>query len=136
VERVQWFTGCWEGEHPGGGVLEEVWLSPRGGTMLGMNRTVSGERTIDHESILLFEEHGKLIYLVHPFGKTPVQFTAIEVTETKAVFANPRHDYPQRIIYRREGLDRLIARFESPGPDGDRGIDFPMRRVDGPEARG
>jgi hypothetical protein len=30
---------------------------------------------------------------------------------TEAVFENPGHDFPQRIIYRREG-DSLIARIE------------------------
>jgi hypothetical protein len=30
----------------------------------------------------------------------------------RAVFANPEHDYPQRIIYWRDGDDSLCARIE------------------------
>ncbi|MBN1423177.1 hypothetical protein JXA88_01350 [Candidatus Fermentibacteria bacterium] len=44
------------------------------------------------------------------------------------MFANPEHDFPQRVLYRRLGAGAVAARIE-----GDRGgtamaVDFPMRR--------
>jgi len=132
VDKVRWFTGCWEGKNSGGRVFEEVWLPPRGGTMLGMSRTVTDGRTVNYESLLLFAEEGKLIYLAHPSGQEPVRFTAVEITQTKVVFVNTEHDFPQRIIYCLQGLDRLAARIEGPGPNGIRGLDFPMTRVSCP----
>ena len=44
-------------------------------------------------------------------GRAPTAFRLVEVSGQRAVFENPGHDFPQRIIYRREG-DTLHARIE------------------------
>ena len=41
IEQVGWLTGCWEMSSPQR-TIEEHWLPPRGGTMLGIGRTVQG----------------------------------------------------------------------------------------------
>jgi hypothetical protein len=51
------------------------------------------------------------------------------VSDSAVAFANPEHDFPQRILYRRVGADSLIARIEGKQGDKVRGIDFPMTRV-------
>lgn len=52
------------------------------------------------------------MYLASPKGRQPATpFKMIEMAANKVVFENPEHDFPQRIIYEREG-DTLTARIE------------------------
>ena len=57
IEQVGWLTGCWETSSPQR-TIEEHWLPPRGGTMLGMGRTVRDGRTVEYESIVIRIENG------------------------------------------------------------------------------
>jgi uncharacterized protein DUF6597 len=44
-------------------------------------------------------------------GRTPVPFRLVESGARRAVFANPEHVFPARILYGRDG-DDLLARIE------------------------
>jgi hypothetical protein len=104
-------------------------MAPRGGTMLGMSRTVRGDRTVAWETVLLREDSaGRVSYNAFPGGQPPAVFPASEVSDSHAVFANPAHDFPQRIIYRRRG-EILAARVEGQIGGTARGSDFPYRKV-------
>lgn len=129
VEQVRWFAGCWEGTLGGGRTYEEVWLPPRGRTMVGMSRTVREGRTVGHESLRIFQEQDRLVYWAHPSGQDSARFTATEVADSSVVFSNPDHDFPQRIVYRLVAPDSLHARIEGGRNGGTRTVDFPMGRV-------
>jgi hypothetical protein len=128
IGQLAWMTGCWEftaGER----TVEEQWMAPRGGTMLGMSRTLRGDRTVAWETVLLREDSaGRVSYNAFPGGQPPAVFPASEVSDSHAVFANPAHDFPQRIIYRRRG-EILAARVEGQMGGTARGSDFPYRKV-------
>jgi hypothetical protein len=123
-----WLSGCWELNQPGR-VTTEMWMPPGGGVMMGASRTVAGGAVRESERITLRVEGDRLVYVAHPSGQAEASFRATEVTDSGFVVANPAHDFPQRIIYRRRGLDSLIARIEGTVQDRTRGIDFPMKRV-------
>lgn len=40
IERVGWLQGCWEAGSPER-TVEEYWMAPRGGSMIGMSRTIA-----------------------------------------------------------------------------------------------
>lgn len=128
IEQLAWMTGCWEltaGER----IVEEQWMAPRGGSMMGMSRTVRGGRTVAWETVLLREDSaGAISYNAFPGGQAAAVFPATELSDSHAVFSNPAHDFPQRIIYRRRG-DTLAARIEGETAGGTRGSDFPYRKV-------
>lgn len=129
VEALSWLAGCWaaEGGEAGSG---ESWTAPAGGTMLGVGRTVRGGRTRAHEFVLIREtDAGGLDYVAHPSDQPPASFALVRLGEREAVFENPAHDFPQRIVYRLEGEDVLRARIEGTVDGEARAIDFPMRRV-------
>jgi len=128
IESSAWIAGCWE-RRSGQSVTEEQWMPPRGGAMLGMSRTVRDGRLVEYEFLRLFERDGRLVYHATPSRQTPTEFTSTATSDTLAVFENPAHDFPQRIIYRRQGSDSLIARIEGPGPGGTRGVDFRFARA-------
>lgn len=51
------------------------------------------------EYLRIVERHGGLVYVAQPNGSPPTEFVLAEISATRAVFENPRHDFPQRIVY-------------------------------------
>lgn len=128
IERIAWLQGCWRAESPTR-TIEEQWMPPRGRTMLGMGRTVRGDSLHDYELLMLREDAGALAYRAHPAGQPGATFLATEAGDSLVVFANPGHDFPQRVGYRRAGADSLIAWIEGERNGRTRRIEFPFRRV-------
>ena len=128
VERLAWMAGCWV-LSTGSRTVEEVWLMPAGGTMVGLARTVGASGTSFEHLVLDGRAAGTVVYRATPEGAAPTDFTATQVTDSMAVFENPLHDYPQRIIYSRRGAESLNARIEGPDEGGRVvGSDFRYRR--------
>ena len=128
VAQVGWMAGCWE-LAAGPRLIEEQWMRPRGGLMLGASRTVAGDSLREYEQVALFERGGRLVYAAAPARQAPAEFESIAVSDSLVIFENPAHDFPQRIIYRRRGADSLLARVEGMRGGQLRGSDFPYRRI-------
>ena len=128
IAKVTWLAGCWA-DVRGEKAVEEQWMAPRAGTMLGMGRTVSGQKVREFEFMWIHEEEGQLVYTARPSGQGEAAFRSIEITDTGVVFENATHDFPQRIIYRKQPDGSLIARIEGKQGEKVRGIDYPMRRA-------
>lgn len=128
IDRVAWLEGCWEARSPKR-VIEENWMAPRGGTMIGVGRTVRGDSLAEYEMTVLRAVNGALTYEAHPSGQAGTTFTARAATDSTIVFSNPTHDFPQRVGYRRVGADSLLAWIEGERNGRTRRIEFPYRRV-------
>jgi hypothetical protein len=102
IDDLAWLAGAWVGTR-GRSAIEERWSPPRGGAMLGLSRTVRGDSMRAFEYLRIVERDGGLVYIPQPGGGSPTEFVLTELgTEagaTRAVFDNPRHDYPKRIVY-------------------------------------
>ncbi|MEZ6235035.1 MAG: DUF6265 family protein [Phycisphaerales bacterium] len=61
------------------------------------------------EFLRIVERDGGLVYIAQPNGAAPTQFVLTEIDANRAVFMNPRHDFPQRIIYELGPDGRLTA---------------------------
>ncbi len=110
-EPLEWMTGRWMSEE-GGRVTEELRTAPRRGSLLGVSRTCPADRMVAFEYLRIEEGPEGVTYLASPQGRQPpTPFRLVEHGAARAVFENPDHDFPQRIIYWREG-DRLSARVE------------------------
>lgn len=123
-----WLAGCWEGEGGGGRNLE-CWTAPEGGMMLGVSKVIS-ERGTQFEFLRIASHGDGLAYLASPGGKPAVAFALVESGPGHAVFANPEHDFPQRITYRRDG-SALTARIEAQRDGQWDGFDVHWERADG-----
>lgn len=110
LQDLNWMNGYWTQQENGNSV-EELWTSPKAGIMLGINRGINANGRSSFEFIRIVESEGKIVYLASPGGQAPTPFTLTEVSEKKAVFENMENDFPQRIIYSRDG-DKLTARIE------------------------
>lgn len=130
LANMAWLKGCWqatEGAEAGSG---EQWMAAAGGTMLGMSRTVRQGTTREFEFLQIRAgEDGKLAYLAMPSGRAATAFPLLRDSATELVFENLGHDFPQRIIYRRDGEHAMQARIEGMSKGKLKGIDFPMKRV-------
>src|SRR5687767_9122872 len=53
VDTLRWLSGCWSLNVPTV-TVEEQWMSPSGGVMLGVSRTVRGGAAREHEFLRIF----------------------------------------------------------------------------------
>ena len=127
VTDVAWLSGCWELTRNDRHIVEQ-WTKPEGGTLLGMSRTVRGEKTVEYEFIVIREANGRLEYVAKPSGQPEAVFTAARVSADEVVFENPQHDFPTKISYRRQVDGGLLARIEGVRGGQNRAIEFPYQR--------
>lgn len=116
LAQIAWLAGSWRGESEGTH-QEEHWLAPDGGLMLGLHRDVSAKGRASFEYLRIEQHADGVVYQASPGGAPPTPFRLTEATATRAVFSNPEHDFPKRIIYTLSG-NSLTARIEGDGPEG------------------
>lgn len=131
IANLAWLAGTWTGEVDGE-VAEEVWMAPRGGLMLGTHRDVRGGRAVGFEFLRIAAEGDRVVYYGSPGGRPPVPFTRTESADRRVVFANPEHDFPQRILYWLDPEGRLHARIEGPPNEAEQAMEWVWTRVPGP----
>lgn len=125
---LSWLAGCWESSNKATTVNEQ-WMEPDGGVMLGMGRTVKDGRAVDWEFMRIEERGDGLAFIAKPRASPDeTAFPMIRLSATEVVFENPAHDFPQRVIYRLDG-EKLSARVEGNMNGRTRGIDFGYVRV-------
>jgi hypothetical protein len=127
ISTLAWLSGCWAGGS-GDRQVEEHWMKPSGGTMLGMSRTVAGGRTVESEFIEIRQRDDALVYVARPSRQAEASFTWVSGSETSVRFENPAHDFPQAITYTLQPDGSLLARIEGVSQGSRRAVDFPMRR--------
>jgi hypothetical protein len=100
IGDLAWLDGAWVGTKSTGSSIEERWSPPLGGAMLAIARTVNRSgKMVGFEYLRIVEREDGLIYIAQPGGGKPTEFVLSELSSTRAVFENPRHDFPRRIVY-------------------------------------
>jgi hypothetical protein len=101
INDVAWIAGNWSGTRGTSNQIafEERWTAPKGGSMLATSRTINRDRLSAFEFLRILEKDGGLVYVAQPNGAPPTEFVMTEFSAKKAVFENPRHDYPKKITY-------------------------------------
>lgn len=112
LNDLAWMAGSWAGTSSRGIEMEEHWTAPKGNSMIGVHRDVGKGRTILFEFLRIEHQGDQIVYLSMPNGRSPATaFPLKEMSGTRVVFENPTHDFPQRIVYWKDGND-LKARIE------------------------
>lgn len=117
---LNWMTGHWCVEQDSE-VIEEFWLAPVGGTMIGLGRTNTTDKTTGFEYLRVVDKDGVQNFIAQPFGNPPTAFLRTAGGADWVRFENPGHDFPQRIEYRRDG-NVLLAQAAGPGSDGQESV--------------
>ena len=127
---LSFIAGCWESAPGKKSQTTEQWMKPAGGMMLGMGRTVADGRAVDYE-FMRFEQRGSdVVFISRPrANKEDTEFKMISLTPTEAVFENPTHDFPQRVVYRLTKDGNISPRIEGTVNGKAKAIDFPMVRA-------
>ena len=114
IGDLSWLAGAWIGKRSTGSSIEERWSPPLGGVMLATSRSVNTSgKMFAFEYLRIVERDGGLVYVAQPGGKLPTEFVLTEVSPSRAVFENPRHDYPKRIVYELSTAGELKATIGS-----------------------
>jgi len=101
-----WMAGSWRLDG-----VEEHWTTADGGLMLGMSKTVKPGGKVQFEFLRVAPIDGKPAYLAMPQAHPATTFEFKSATANRIVFENLKHDFPQRVIYWRDG-EKLCARIE------------------------
>jgi hypothetical protein len=111
LNDLAWMAGSWSGSARGI-EMEEHWTAPKGDSMIGIHRDVGKGRTMSFEFLRIEQQGDQIVYLSMPNGRSPATpFPLKDASANRVVFENPKHDFPQRIIYWKDGND-LRARIE------------------------
>lgn len=127
AELPAWMAGCWE-MRDGARWAEECWTAPRAGLMMGSGRTGTGGQTASWEFMRIERGDDGPIFSASPNGEGWTSFASAENSVGRIGFVNPANDYPQRVLYWREG--ELLA-AEISLEDGSRSMRWTFRRMTG-----
>ena len=95
VDRLAWLSGCWT-QPRANGLVEEQWMTPRGGSMLGMSRTVVGGKTVEYEFLRIAVVDGTLTYVAKPSGQAEAAFPVKSLEEGVVNGEARGRDFPYR----------------------------------------
>ena len=124
---LRWLAGCWAAESSAT-VIEEHWLAPRGGAMLGIGRMSRRDSLVAFEYMRIRTWGDSLALVAAPSGQTETEFRG-RVNGGEFTVENPAHDFPQRLVYRAVGGDSLVVRIEGDTGGSTRAVTFPFARV-------
>jgi len=125
---ISWIAGDWKTAPGGRAQIEEHWTQVAGGSMMGVSRTVAGDKTVEFEYLRIEQRADGIYYVAHPKARCPgTDFKLTLATATEAVFENPQHDFPKRIIYRKGADDSLTASVDA--GEGSKAMSFAFRRM-------
>jgi hypothetical protein len=127
VEGLAWLAGTWLAQEADGSWTEERWAPPRGGVMLGTSLAGKGDAAGWFEYMrIASDKDGRIAFHASPGGAPASAFPLVRWGAREATFENPAHDYPTRIVYRRNGnvLNATIS-----GPGGSKSRSWRFRRI-------
>jgi len=137
IDRVAWLAGTWRGNGLGG-VTEEVWSEPSGGSMSFTFKLLRDGRPAMYEFGIIVEEGDSLVLKLKHFHASltgweerekHVSFPLVKLTDDAVYFDG--------LTYRRKGVNRLDAfvAVNKGGTVSEAGIAF-QRRGSGTEQTG
>lgn len=119
LSGLAFMSGCWRGDLSGGAAIEEFYTAPSDNVMLGLSRFMRDGRTVQHEFSRITADSTGVTLLPFPGGSPSEHgFRMTHLEDGRAIFEAPEHDFPKRIIYRRNPDGSNTARIEGGGRIG------------------
>jgi hypothetical protein len=114
ISELAWLSGDWQTAPGGRARIEEHWTVLAGGTMIGMGRTVVGDKTAEFEFLRVEQRGDDIYYVANPNANCPqTDFKLTRLTGQEVIFENPAHDYPKRVRYRKNADGSLLASIDA-----------------------
>lgn len=131
IQKAEWLIGTWENKTQRGSIFE-TWTKISEVELSGKSYILKEKDTIVFETIRLLQEQENLFYIPkvkNQNGDLPVRFSMKTISDTKLVFENQQHDFPQIISYTKINADSLIAEISGTKNGKERKQTLPMKRV-------
>ncbi|HEV7681012.1 MAG TPA: DUF6265 family protein [Pyrinomonadaceae bacterium] len=114
ITELVWMSGDWQTAPGGRAQIEEHWTLPAGGSMIGVGRTIAGDKTVEFEFLRIEQRGDDIFYVANPNAQCPqTDFKLTNLTGQQVIFENPEHDYPKRVIYRKQSDGSLVASIDA-----------------------
>ena len=97
--------------------------------MLGVNQAVRDGETVMFEYLRIVESESDLTYVASPRGRPGTEFPVVDSGAGYVVFANPEHDFPQRIEYRLADDGTLHVRVSARSESGESALQWTWTRA-------
>lgn len=130
LKAMDWLIGSWENKSEFG-EMQEHWEKVNDSVYKGSSYFIKGKDTLHQEGIALVQKGELVLYIPTVKGQNndkPVTFQMTKDSVKQFVFENPKHDYPQKIVYHQITKDSLVAVIsgqQQGKPSSDR---FSMKR--------
>ncbi|WP_396174136.1 DUF6265 family protein [Flavobacterium sp.] len=131
LEKMNWLIGNWENKMDDG-ILSETWKKENDSTFSGESYFIINKKdTVHSETIILRQIKDELIYSPTVKGQNndeSVDFKLSSESENTFVFENPKHDYPQKIVYKKVDENSLIATISGIQQGKQSTESYPMKK--------
>ncbi len=127
LSDFSWLSGKWSGMQDET-QFSEIWKSAEGNSMSGRGIAIANNDTVFSENIRLEQRGDDLFYTVNVSGEDGVDFKFSGYKNDSAVFENPEHDFPQRIVYFHKG-DELYACIDGKQEGAYNKMEFSFQKV-------
>jgi hypothetical protein len=109
ISSFSWLEGKWVGKYDTVPIFEQ-WKPREGNIMRGRGGVLSGKDTAYSEKINI-EQRGNDLYYIAVVGhnREPAEFKFTGYKNDTAVFENPAHDFPQRVLYYKKSDGSVYA---------------------------
>ena len=128
VDRLYWLKGTWNS-----GSDYETWEKDGSRKLSGYAYTIRNDDTTFTEALQLIERNDSVFYIATGPDQNngrPIEFYLRYMSNMKFVFHNPKHDFPQTIIYRKVDEDTFFIKITGVQNEVKRYVSYTMRRVD------
>jgi hypothetical protein len=131
LEKMSWLVGEWENKMPDG-ILTETWTKANDSTFTGKTLFIRDKDTLHSEEIVLTQKGETFLYIPTVKGQNDNKPVEFKITESKIenefAFENPKHDYPQKIVYKKVNETNLVATISGKQQGKSSSESYPMKK--------
>jgi len=137
LANLAWLEGRWQGTW-GPRIIDQTWMAPKAGTMIGVFREVGNDNTLVVELFSLVETSAGIEYRSRHFTPSlaPWETSAPSVLKltsadpARIVFENALDGKPKRVVFTRTGPDTYTSTSEIASNQGESQVtEITYRRI-------
>jgi Domain of unknown function (DUF6265) len=131
VDAFPWLVGCWQAKSArDASTINETWLSPRGGSLMGIGQTYVDGKTPGWEAMRMYDEAGSVKLWLRPGLRNELTLTLEAAGENFAAFLVKEGDSTTKLRYERKSATELLATFRLEQGENRRGADFLFAKME------
>lgn len=130
LKKAEWFIGSWKNNTKDMNFVEN-WKIESDSSYSAESFVLVSKDTVFYESVNLIQKNDSLFYIVsvrNQNNEKPVSFYLTKSNNNQLVFENPKHDFPNKIVYNKINNDSMVATIEGIKNGKKQNEAFPMKR--------